>query len=89
MLGSAIGGACVALVVVSLSLLVRSARREPKPRWLGNEFVEGSIACGLVALLAVGFALVLISATKGGLADLAVGVGVPVIGSMLAIKAAR
>lgn len=89
MLNSAIGGACVALFVLLLVLLRRVARREPKPGWLGSEMIESSLACGLVALLAVGFSLVLMSVATGGLADLAVGFGVPVIASLIMIKAVR
>ncbi len=89
MLSSIIGGAIVAAACLLVALLRRSGQRRPKPLWMRKEAIESWVGIGLVAMIALGFAMIVKSVADGGIVALLVGAAVAVAGTIAAVMLVR
>ena len=87
MVSSVLGGACVAFACLVIGLLRGGASRTPKPIWARGEWIESTVAVGIVTVLAIGISLV-IGAASSGLMAVLVGLSVAVVGSAAAVAIA-
>ena len=89
MFSSIIGGVIIAVASLLVALLRRSGQRQPKPFWMRKESIESWVGIGLVAMIALGFAMIVKSVSDGGIAALIVGAAVAIAGSGLAVVFVR
>ena len=89
MLSAVTGGIVVVISCLIVALLRRSGRRTPRPLWMRSDALESWISIGLVAGFAIGFAMVVKSASTGGLTALVSGAAVGVAGSGGAVLLVR
>jgi hypothetical protein len=82
-----IGGVLVGLAFVFIAALRGGGAREPRPFWARSEAIESLIAVLLVAIIALGLALV-VSSVKSGWVPLALGSAVALAGMIVAITMA-
>ena len=65
MIEALIGGALLALALVSLAALKRQAARDPDAGWVRRESLQTAISVGIVSAIAIGAAMVTSTIGRG------------------------
>lgn len=84
MIEALIGGALLALALISLGALKRQAARDPDAGWVRHESLQTAISVGIVSAIAIGAAMVTSTIGRGWSAPSA-GIAIALAGFAVAV----